>query len=85
MQDSLSVYSLEGKKLEVVTAEAIQPGDLLVAGGEKCGIREVIEVRKTWATSCGDEIGFEITDVYETRGTFFRIADDLIIRVAKSS
>lgn len=88
MKDSLSVTALEGREFEVVPAEGITEGDLIVSGGPTCGIRDVFEVLAfgtvgTFNNPTGDVV-LHYEDVYESRDSMTVPGDQLIIRAKRS-
>lgn len=79
----MSIFQLEGSTLEVVPAEGIVAGDHVVAGAERCGVREVYTVVSVDSYSETDDLTWRVEDHYGEVSHFEHQGDDLIIRVKK--
>lgn len=79
----MSIFQLEGSTLEVVPAEGIVEGDHVVAGAERCGVREVYTVVGVTRFSQVDDLEWVVEDHYGEKRHFEHQGDDLIIRVKK--
>jgi len=87
-QESLCPFSLEGKDLEVVTAEGLLPGDIIVQTGPKAGIQNLFQVLESPVPTENEMFGEVVIPVetqYDGADTLYHAGDVLMIRVKRTN